>query len=183
MAVDIHMRGLLKMRLAMIFVVIIGGAFSQVARAQKGNSANRLNVELRVSSHHVHLTDDVVTTVFFRSPKRSVTIWDALGWNPSTGLSLHVLDRSGHQIKEFYQMYDLVPPDETGKDELISIGWDVFAGFDSHIPAKLLFPGPGKYILKCIYTAPLNRNYFQGNTIWGTEDGTIESPGVAVWVE
>jgi len=167
----------------MIFVVIIGGAFSQIARAQKGDSTDRLIVELRVSSHHVHLTDDVVTTVFFRSPKNYVTIWNALGWNASTGLSLQVLDQSGHQIREFLKMYDLAPPDETGKDELISIRGNTFAGFDSHIPAKLLFPGPGRYVLKCTYTAPLNRNYFQGNTIWGTEDGTIGSRGVVVWVE
>jgi hypothetical protein len=172
------------MKLAvMIFMVIIGGAFGQVVRAQKGNGVDRLNVELRVSSHHLHVTDDVVTTVFFRSPKNAITIWNALGWNPSTGLSLRVLDRSGHQVKEFFQMYDLVPPDETGKSELISIGWDVFAGFDSRIPARLLFPGPGRYILKCVYTPPLSRAYFQGTVIWGKEDGTIESPGVVVWVK
>lgn len=167
----------------MIFMVIIGGAFSQVARAQKGNSADRLNVELRVSSHHVHMTDDVVTTVFFRSPKKGVTIWNALGWNPSTGLSLHVLDGSGHRVKEFFEMYDLVPPDETGGNELISIGWDVFAGFDSRIAAKLLFPGPGRYILKCVYSPPLPRNYFQGRTIWGKEDGPVESAEVSVFVD
>lgn len=171
------------MRLAMIFVVIIGGVFSQVAKAQKVDKTDRLIVELRVNSHHVRLTDDVVTTVFFRSPKKDVTIWNALGWNASTGLSLEVLDHSGHQVKEFLEMYDLAPPDETGKDALMAIRGNIFAGFDSRIPAKLLFPGPGKYILKCIYTAPLNRNYFQGNTIWGTEDGTIESAGVSVWVQ
>jgi hypothetical protein len=171
------------MRLAIILTVIVGCGLSQVAGAQKGNSAGRLNVELRVSPSRIHTTDEAVVTVFFRSPKKGVTIWNALGWNPSTGLSLHVLDRSGHQVKEFLQMYDVAPPDETGKNELISIGWNVFAGFDSRIPAKLLFPTPGKYTLKCVYSPPLPRNYFQGSTIWGKEDGPIESAGVTVWVQ
>lgn len=175
--------GGLEMRIALIFMVIIGGAFSQIARAQKWDKTDRLVVELRVSPDHVRLADEVVVSVFFRSPKKAVTIWDALGWNASTGLSLHVLDRSGHLVKEFSQMYDLAPPDVTGKNELLSIGWDVFAGFDSHIPAKLLFPGPGRYILKCIYSPPLPRNYFQGSTIWGKEDGTVESAGVPILVK
>ncbi len=170
------------MKLAVIFIVIIV-AFSQIAKAQTVNRADRLIVELTVSSHHVHLADDVVTTVLFRSPKKGVTIWDALGWNPSTGLSLQVLDRSGHQVKEFFQMYDLAPPDETGKNELLSIGWDVFAGFSSHIHANLLFPGLGRYTLRCVYSVPLSRDYFQGSTIWGKEDGPIESAGVTVWVK
>ncbi len=171
------------MRLAAVLIVIIAGASGQVAKAQKERSADRLQVELRISSHQVHLTDNVLTTVFFRSPQKAVTIWDALGWNPSTGLSLRVLDPSGHQVREFSQTYDLAPPDETGKGELISIGWDVFAGFDSRIPAKLLFPGPGRYTLKCVYAAPLPRNYFRGNTIWGKEDGPVVSAGVTVWVK
>ena len=175
--------GGLEMRIALIFMVIISGAFGKVAKAQKGSGTDGLIVELRVSSHNVRLTDDVVTTVFFRSPKKEVTIWDALGWNASTGLSLEVLDYPGHQIKEFLQMYDLAPPDETGKGALMSIGGNTFAGFDSRIPAKLLFPRPGRYILKCIYSPPLPRKYFQGSSIWGKEDGTIESAGVPILVK
>ena len=169
------------MKLVIIFFVVISVSSSQIAGVE--NIADRLKVELAVSSRQVDLKDEVVVTVFFRSPKKVATIWNALGWNASTGLSLQVLDRFGHPVKEFVQMYDVLPPDETGKKALISIGGDVFAGFDSHIPAKLLFPGPGRYTLKCVYSPPLSRNYFRGTMIWGKEDGTIESPGVAVSVK
>jgi hypothetical protein len=74
-------------------------------------------------------------------------------------------------------------PDKDGKEELISIGQNCFAGFDSRIPAKWLFHKPGRYTIKCIYAPKLPRNYFRGRTIWGKEDGVIESAAVSITVE
>jgi hypothetical protein len=171
------------MRLLIAIVLLISGGFSQTAGAQNENKTRGFKVELRAYPNPTPLTDDITVTVFFRSPKRQVTLWNAFGWGYSTGLFLQVLDPSGHEVKKFVQPYDVAPPDPTGKNTLISIGGDGFAGFDSHIPAKMLFRTPGKYTLKCIYSAPLPRDYFQGNTIWGKEDGPIESVEVPIWVK
>jgi hypothetical protein len=168
----------------MMFVLLTSGVFGQVTQLKQEITRDGLTVELRASSNRVQLTGEMVVTVFFRSPRTVTTIWNALGWSGSTGLYLQVLDSSGHEVKSHYPPpYDVMPPDETGKDELISIGGDSFAGFDSHIPAKMLFRVPGRYTIKCIYSPPLPRNYFQGNTIWGKEDGAIESAGVSISVE
>jgi hypothetical protein len=171
------------MRLILVFLLLLAGAFGTIRKSKQEISANGLTVELRTSSNRLKVTDEVVVSVFFRSPHKSTTIWNALGWGGSTGLSLQVLDSSDHEVKtRFVQMYDVLPPDVTGKNSLISIGGDSFAGFDSHIPVKMLFSGPGRYTIKCIYRPPLSRNYFQGATIWGKEDGVIESPGVSISV-
>jgi hypothetical protein len=76
-----------------------------------------------------------------------------------------------------------LPPDPGGKNALISIGGMTFAGFDSHFAASELFPHAGSYTIKCIYNAPLSRNYFEGRIIWGKEDGVIESVPVSIVVE
>ena len=94
------------------------------------------------------------------------------------------MDSSGREVKnDFVAFYHPLPPDETGKDALISIGAGSFAGFDSQTPAKALFPGPGKYTLKCRYIPPLPRTYFKGHTIWGKEDGAVESPAIPIVVD
>jgi len=80
-------------------------------------------------------------------------------------------------------MFHPLPPDRTGKNALISIGGKSFAGFDSQIMVKTLFPGPGKYTVKCTYSPPLPRDYFHGHKIWGKEDGPIESASVPIFVD
>jgi len=152
-----------------------------------GNSTEdpngRLRIELRTTANPVRLTDDLGVTVVFRSPEKGVTIWNALGWGSGVGLYLQVLDSSGSEVQnDFHPFYHALPPDETGKDALISISGSVFAGFDSQIPAKLLFPKAGTYMIKCVYQPLLSRHYFQGHTIWGREDGPIESTEVLVAV-
>jgi len=168
---------------AIAFLVLLHCAFGQIVPSQKEIATKELNVELRIDSNRVRLGDEMLVSVFFRSRHRTVTMWNVFGWGSSTGLYLQVLDHSGHEVRRFTQMYDILPPDGTGKGALISIGGDSFAGFDSQIAAKTLFPGPGRFTLKCIYGPPLSRNYFQGSTIWGKEDGQIESAGVTVIVD
>jgi hypothetical protein len=171
------------MKLAILFLVLVSGALGQFSDSKKTGS-DRLTVELRASAGRVRMSEDVMLTVFFRSPERPVTIWNALGWGAPAGLYLQVLESSGREVgNDFAPFFHPLPPDETGKDALISIGGRSFAGFDSQIPAKALFPGPGRYTLKCRYSPPLSRNYFKGHTIWGKEDGAIESSGVPVTVD
>jgi hypothetical protein len=170
-------------RSLLVFVLLMSGAFGGTTKSKQEIPTDGLSVELRSSSNRVKLQDEMVVTVFFRSPRKDTTIWNALGWGGVTGLRLQVLDSSGHDVENRYvQLYDVLPPDETGKNALISIGGNSFAGFDSHIPVKMLFPGPGRYTIKCIYSPTLPRHYFQGTTIWGKEDGVIESPGVSISV-
>ena len=76
-----------------------------------------------------------------------------------------------------------LPRDLDGKDALISVGGSLFAGFDSRIAVKSLFPKPGRYRIQCLYGPPLPRNYFRGQTIWGKEDGPVRSIGASVYVE
>jgi hypothetical protein len=124
----------------------------------------------------------MVVSVFFRSPERQITIWNALYFSASSGIFLHIFDSSGHETRVRYPLIsiDPSPPDASGRGALISIGGRSFAGFDDRIPAKFLFPGPGRYTIKCEYMQTLSRNYFVGNSIWGKEDGAIESPGAIV---
>jgi hypothetical protein len=171
------------MKFAILILVLISGTFVQFANSEK-TASDRLRIELRASASRVRMTDEIMLTVFFRSPEREVTIWNALGWGAPAGLYLQVLDSSGREVRnDFAPFFHPMPPDETGKDALISIGGKSFAGFDSQIPANALFPGPGRYTLKCLYSPPLSRDYFKGHTIWGKEDGAIESSAVAVTVD
>jgi hypothetical protein len=172
------------MRAAIVFLILMNSAFGQVVNASKETSAEGLTVEVRMSSSHVQLTDEISVSVYFRSPEKEITIWNALDWGAPAGLHLLVLDSSGHEVRnDFVQMFHPLPPDMTGRDALISIGGNVFAGFDSQISAKSLFPWPGRYKIKCLNSPPLPRNYFQGHTIWGREDPPIASAGVPVLVD
>ncbi len=170
------------MRVAILLLVLVKGAFGQVPT--RDMARRPLKIELRTSSSRVQLAGEISLSVFFRSSERVITIWNALGWGAPAGLYLEVLDSSGREIRNgFAPFFHPLPPDENGKDALISIGGRSFAGFDSEIPAKELFPGPGRYTLKCRYSPPLSRDYFKGHTIWGKEDGAIESSAVPITVD
>jgi len=169
----------LALMLIPCFAVVIG----QCADSGK-TSSNRLKIELRANASRVRMNEDMLLTLFFRSPEKEVTIWNALEWGAPTGLFLQVLDSSGREVRNYSTPpFYPVPPDLTGKGALISIGGASFAGFDSQIPVKDLFPGPGRFNLKCRYSPPLSRDYFKGHTIWGKEDGAIESSAVPVTVD
>jgi hypothetical protein len=169
------------MKVAIALLVLLSSALSQVAHPTK-TVTDGLRIELRTGSSRVHMKDDMDVSVFFRSDTE-VTIWNALGWGAPAGLFLTVFDSSGHEVhNNFAPFFHPLPPDLTGKDALISIGGTVFAGFDSRISANELFPRPGKYTLACFYNPPLSRNYFRGHTIWGKEDGPIQSASVPVTV-
>ena len=171
------------MKFSILILVLVSGSFAQSANPEKAG-LNRLRIELRAGASRVAMTENLNLTVFFRSPETgAVTIWNALDWGAPAGLYLQVLDSSGREVRnDFAPFFHPLPPDENGKDALISIAGGSFAGFDSEIPAKLLFPGPGRYTLKCRYSPPLPRDYFKGHTIWGKEDGAIESASVPVSV-
>src|SRR5258708_3885930 len=170
------------MKPVIVFLMLINSVFSQVVHG--ATAAPGLRVEIHTSSSRVRLPDEIAVTVFFRSPEKDITMWNALGWGASTGLYLQISDSSGHEVRnDFVQMFHPLPPDRTGKNALISIGGKSFVGFDSQIPGKTLFPGPGRYTVEAIYTPPLPRDYFQGSTIWGKEDGPIKSARVTVFVD
>ena len=102
----------------------------------------------------------------------------------SGGLYLHVWDSSGREVENgFAPFFHPLPPDLTGKNALITIGGSVFAGFDDRIQVKTLFPKPGRYRLYCDYMPLLSRHYFQGQTIWGKEDGSVGSVPISILVE
>jgi len=167
---------------AVVFLVLISSAFAQ--SAPPANDTDGLRIELRTSSNRVKMTEEMVVTVFFRSPEKEITIWNALAWGAPAGLYLQVLDSSGREVRnEFAPFFHPLPPDLTGKRALLSIEGRVFAGFDDKISVKVLFPKPGKYTLRCHYDPPLPRHYFQGHTIWGKEDGPINSVRVPVLVD
>jgi hypothetical protein len=94
-----------------------------------------------------------------------------------------VFDAAGHEVPHTAIPIDPIPPDLTGKNALISIGGQAFAGFDSQFTTRELFPHPGSYRMKCVYSPPLRRDYFTGHRIWGKEDGPIESAPVSILVE
>jgi hypothetical protein len=171
------------MKVVVVFLALINGILGQVARSAQ-TTPDGLTVELRMSSPQIRITDEVVATVFFRSPEREVTIWNFLEWGAPAGLYLKIVDSTGKEVRnDFAPFLHPLPPDLTGKGELISIGGRVFAGFDSQVAVKTLFPRPGRYTMKCLYSPPLSRHYFQGHTIWGKEDGSIESAPVTVVVD
>ena len=171
------------MKVVILMLVLVIGTFAQSANPEKAGST-RLRIELRSGASRVTMTGNLNLTVLFRSPETGVvTIWNALDWGAPAGLYLQVLDSSGREVRnDFAPFFHPLPPDENGKDALISLADGSFAGFDSEIPAKLLFPAPGTYTLKCRYSPPLPRHYFKGHTIWGKEDGTIESAPAPVTV-
>ena len=171
------------MKFVMLFFLLAINASAQSANLAR-TSSDQLKIELRANARRVRITDEIVLTVYFRSPEGEVTIWNALGWGAPAGLYLRVLDPSGHEVpNNFAPFFHPLPPDKSGKDALIAIGGRSFAGFDSQIPVKALFPGPGRYLLKCRYLPPLPRDYFRGQTIWGKEDGLTDSAAVPVSVD
>jgi len=170
------------MKAVMLFMLVGSVAFCQTASNAEAPST-ALRAELRTSSNQVRMIDEMVMTVLFRSSKE-VTICNFLEWGAPAGLYLRVLDSSGREVQNtFAPFLHPLPPDLTGKGALITIGGNVFAGFDSRIQAKTLFPKPGNYRLYCLYNPPLSRHYFQSQTIWGKEDGTVESSPVSVTVD
>jgi hypothetical protein len=129
------------------------------------------------------MSDKITVSVFLRSPDKTTTIWNALWFGIPSGISLQVLDSSGHEVPQVVVPVYPIPPDPDGKSEFISIGGREFAGFEEESKVKWLFPKPGRYTLKCSYYAPLARDYFHGITIWGREDGFVESAAVTVIVD
>jgi len=169
------------MRGSTLFLILSSITLAQAAPPGKIPSG-ALIMQLRASSARVQMNDEMKVSVFFRSPD-TVTIWNALWWGGSTGLELEIFDSSGRQQKHAVAPSEPIPPDLTGKDALISIGGNVFAGFDSQFVVKELFASPGRYTMKCVYTPPLPRHYFGGRTIWGREDGQIESAPFSIFVD
>lgn len=170
------------MKSVMLLVLLGSAAFGQTV-SNKESLSTALRTELRTSSDQVRTTDEIVVTVLFRSEKE-ITIWNFLEWGAPAGLYLKVLDSAGHEVQnDFAPFLHPLPPDLTGREALISIGGRVFAGFDTRIAVSALFPKPGRYRLYCLYSPPLSRHYFQGQTIWGKEDGPVETTGVSVVVE
>jgi hypothetical protein len=169
------------MKAAALFLLLSSIALAQAAPPGKIPSG-ALTIQLRASSARVKMNDEMKVSVFFRSPG-TVTIWNALWWGGSTGLELEIFDSSGRQQKHAVAPSEPIPPDLTGKDALISVRGNVFAGFDSQFIARELFTSPGRYTMKCLYTPPLPREYFGGRTIWGREDGQIESKPISIFVD
>jgi hypothetical protein len=156
-----------------------------LAMSALGQTSNRnLKIELRSQSQQVHLLDTLVLSVIFRSPEGDITLWNAMGWGSAAGLSLMIEDQAGHKINtDLISLYNPLPPDPTGRASLLSVHGHIFAGFESQIPVKMLFSRPGKYRLKCSYLVPLPRGYFKETTIWGREDGRIQSAEISITVE
>jgi len=169
------------MRGSTLFLILSSITLAQTTQPGKAPS-RALTIQLRASSARVQMNDEMKVSVFFRSPD-TVTVWNALWWGGSTGLELEIFDSSGRQQKHAVAPSEPIPPDLTGKDALISIGGNVFARFDSRFVVKELFPSPGRYTMKCLYTSPLSRDYFRGRTIWGKEDGQIESTPFFIFVD
>ena len=172
----------LQIKPAMLLLLLGCVSYGQTLSTTK-SAAAPLRIELRTNSEQVRMTDDMLVSVYFRSPDKTVTIWNALWWGGSTGLELWVFDSSGHRLQHAVVPSEPLPPDLSGKNALISIGGRTFAGFDSHLKASGLFPHAGSYTIRCIYNAPLSRNYFENRIIWGKEDGVIESAPISIVVE
>lgn len=171
------------MRAAAILVLFLSRlSFTQAASSTKSASP-ALITEVRASSVHVRMSEDIVVSVYFRSPHKTTTIWNALWWGGSTGLELGVFDSFGHQFQPAMPPIEPMPPHLTGKGSFLSIGGRTFARFDSRFAVSYLFPQPGSYTIKCTYRPPLGRNYFKGHAIWGREDGVIESAPLSISVE
>lgn len=163
-------------------IMLCFGNSTQAPSQQVSNPG--LKIELHTNATHLRSSDKVTLTVILRSPRQSTNLWNAFGWGPTAGFRLYVLDPSGNEVQNnFAQLYHAMPLDPKGREELISIQANIFAGFDEDDTVAELFPKPGKYVLKCIYTAPLPRHFFKGVTIWGREDGTIESNEVTIFVD
>lgn len=171
------------MKTALLVLLFGGFCFGQNVLTARSAPAP-LTVEVRTNSSRVRMSDKIFLSAYFRSPDKVLTIWNALWWGGSTGLELVVVDSSGHKSQPPLSPIDPMPPDLTGKDALISLGGrDVFAGFDSWFAASELFPHAGTYTIKCRYKPPLPRNYFKAHTIWGREDGLVESRPISILVE
>src|SRR5258708_25492742 len=102
------------MKLGIFFLLIINTVFGQVVGPEKKPG---LSVELSANASRVRMSDQVVLTVYFRSPSRRTTMWNALSWGAPAGLYLQVLDSSGREVRnDFSPFYHPVPPDLTGKE-------------------------------------------------------------------
>ena len=172
------------MRAGALFAVVVTASLVGLAQAPSQNVKKpKLTIELRALDSHVRMGDGLSLSTVFRCREGSVALWNALYWSSALGLRLQVLDRNGSEVKSFAPPIDPIPPSDSGAGDLVSIGGSTFVGFDSQIPANILFPKPGRFLLKCIYTPPLPRGYFPRITIWGNEDGRIESPPIEILVE
>jgi hypothetical protein len=164
--------------LAMIFCL---GNCAQALPQQV--SPGGLRMELHTNATQVRLSDRLTLTVILRSPDRVVTLWNCFEWGYMPGFVLHIFDSSGKDEGDnFFQESHPYPPDVEGLRDWISIGGNRFAGFDTDVTVKTTFRKPGKYVLKCTYQTLLSRDSVPGKTIWGKEDGPIESNEVTVFV-
>jgi hypothetical protein len=77
------------MKQAMLLLLLGCMPYGQTLSTTKSVSAP-LRMELHTSSQ-VRMTDDMLVGVYFRSPDKTVTIWNALWWSGSTGLELWCL--------------------------------------------------------------------------------------------
>jgi hypothetical protein len=168
------------MKTALLVLALLTGAFGQASRPTNADGQG-LQIELRTDTPQVHIKDFIHVTVVFRSPSKEITLWKSFRWGVNTGLDLKVRDATGKEVQTSLTIVpnDPFPPD---RDSWLSIGGSVIAGFDSRIPASALFPRPGQYTIRCVYTPRLPRNFLRGRTIWGTEDGTTQSPKVPIQV-
>lgn len=156
------------MRAGALFIFVVAASLGHAQPSSSNVKSPKPSVELRVQDSHVGMGDDLLLATVFRSREGRVTLWNSFGWNSASGLQLQVLDPNGRKVKSYNDLYDILPPSESGAGDLVSIGGNNFVGFESWVPVKFLFPKPGQFLLKCTYTPPLPRLYFPGITIWET---------------
>jgi hypothetical protein len=168
--------------LLLLVMMLCFGNCTQAPSQQVSNGG--LRIELHTNATHLRLSDRITLTVILRSPERVVTLWNAFEWGFTPGFRLHVFNSSGKDEGDnFFQGAHPVGPDDKELRDWISIGGNRFAGFDTDVPVTAIFRKPGKYVLKCTYMTVLSRDSVPGATIWGKEDGTIESNETTVFVD
>ncbi len=172
------------MKHVLVLLAMIFCSWNCAQASSQQASSDGLRMELHTNATRVRLSDRITLTVILRSPERVVTLWNAFEWGFTPGFRLHVFNSSGKDEGDnFFQGAHPGGPDDKDLRDWISIGGNRFAGFDTDVPVTAIFRKPGKYVLKCTYMTVLSRDSVPGKTIWGKEDGTIESNEIKVFVD
>ena len=153
------------------------------------NMISSLALTLRSSKVSYSLGEDLSLDATLRNEGSidRIFLYDRLRWGTGSGLGLTIEDMRGNEVRQPVMMDDLPPP-PLPNDSAILVGLSLgqFFGISLIQPAHNLFPAPGKYRLRVIYSSVLYPDLVDSglrhlNVLWEGH-APIASPWITITI-
>ena len=176
------------MRWCQMFAVVLLLAGARAIGRAGGNQISApptLKLVLSCDRSQVREGDPVVLEAkLVNMSREEVSVFWRLLWNDGLGLSLHVLDSSGHTVEAQEHDDDMVIPSELKRPTsfIVLAPYHFLGVVRPDTTANLFRDQPGKYTVYAEYIAPVPGTYAPAPTFWSIDKGVLRSDTIQIEV-